>query len=190
MSTAMFKRILYATDMTDSSIVAAHFALCISNDYNAHLTILNVVPDEVEEMSANMNYDLSAHYESEQLNTFNEAEKRAVNAELVERIKNLCDKLKAQINGCLVCPDISIRAGNTVEQILLEAEQDGSDLIITGTSRHSVFDNLLLGNVAKELVQKSPVPVITIPLAENLSSSERSASQLTQAVEDEPKLCS
>ena len=165
MQKSLFKRILYATDMSDRAIVSSHYALRMSHDYNAHLTIVTVIPDEIEEMSANMSYDLSSHYGKDQLDRFTSDtidENRKV---LTERINSICSKMKTQLGDCLVTPNVSIRCGDTVEQILLEAETDQSDLIIVGTNRHNLLDKIMLGNVAKEVVLKSQVPVITIPLA-------------------------
>jgi nucleotide-binding universal stress UspA family protein len=166
MGASMFNRIVYATDMTDSSIVASHYALRLSNECNAHLSIISVIPDEVEEMSANMSYDLAAHYDKDVLDAYTSDEVDNSRAMLIKRINALCTKLKRQLHDCKVRPNVSIRSGDPAEQILLEAEKEDADLIVVGTGRHNLLDRFLCGSVAKEVVQKSPVPVITIPLAQ------------------------
>ena len=70
-------------------------------------------------------------------------------------------------------PHVTIRAGDPVEQILLEAETDESDLIVIGSRAHSLFDNILIGSVAGGVVKKSVVPVITVPLSKLLLSDYR-----------------
>lgn len=193
MRKSMFQRILYATDMTDNAIVASHYALRLSHEWNAHLTIVSVIPDEIEEMAANMSYDLAAHYDKDTLDAYNNKEADQSRAALVDRINTLCSKLKTQLGDCLVCPEVAIRIGDPVEQILLEAENDGSDLIIIGSVRHNLFDSLLFGNVTREVIEKSPVPVISIPLAESTASAERYADLVDPMLgigKDDLKVCS
>lgn len=49
---------------------AACYAFSLAYEYGAELTVVNVVPDLVEEMSAGMGYDPASHFgsgEAEQL---------------------------------------------------------------------------------------------------------------------------
>ena len=173
MNTSFFKKILYATDMADDSIFAFHYAMRMSLDCNAHLTIIYVTPDEIEEMSANMSYDLSSHYDKEYLDTFNRDIITKSKEMLVKKINDQCKKINKQLSGCSVMPQVTIRTGDPVEQILLEAETDESDLIVIGSRGHSLFDNILIGSVAGGVVKKSGVPVITVPLSKLLLSNDR-----------------
>ena len=173
MNTSFLKNILYATDMADDAIFAFHYAIRMSQDYNAHLTIIYVTPDEIEEMSANMRYNLNSHYDKEYLDTFNRDIVAKSKELLVKKINDQCKKINKQLPGCSVMPQVKIRTGDPVEQILLEAETDESDLIVIGSRGHSLFDNILIGSVAGGVVKKSGVPVITIPLSKLLLSNDR-----------------
>lgn len=173
MTTSLAKKILYATDMSDDAIFACNYAMHMSQDCNAHLTIIHVTPDEIEEMSANMSYDLSSHYDKDYLDTFNRDSITKSKDTLIKKINDQCNKINTQLPGCRVKPQVTIRTGDPVEQILLEAETDESDLIIIGSRGHSLFDNILIGSVAVGVVKKSGVPVITVPLSKLLLSDER-----------------
>lgn len=61
------ERILYAMDMSDDAAEVANYAVHLALNCNAHLSIVNVIPSRVEEMSANMGYDLAVHYESKSI---------------------------------------------------------------------------------------------------------------------------
>jgi len=173
MNTSLIKKILYATDMSDDAIFACHYAMRMSQDCNAHLSIIHVAPDETEEMSANMSYDLSSHYDKEYLDTFNEDNISRSQSALIKKINDQCNKINPQLSGCEITPQVTIRTGDPVEQILLEAEADGYDLIVIGNRGHSLFDNILIGSVAGEIVKKSGLPVITVPLSKLLLSNDR-----------------
>ena len=173
MRTSFFKNILHATDLADDAIFALHYAMCMSHACNAHLIIIYVAPDEVEEMSASMSYDLRSHYDKEYLSTFNKDKITKSKDKIIKKINAQCEKINMQFSGCSVTPQVIIRTGDPVEQILLEAETDESDLIVVGNRGHSLFDNILIGSVTQGVVKKSGVPVITVPVSKLLLSRER-----------------
>lgn len=164
MRTRLFERILCAMDMSDNAAEAANYALRLALNCNAHLDIVNVIPSRVEEMSANMGYDLAVHYDSNSLEAFNKKDIEQRRNILTNRIQTICDEIRSQLNDCPVPPKISIRTGHTVEQIMLEAKKEESDLIVVGTREHNVLDNILIGSVARGVMKESDVPVVTIPL--------------------------
>lgn len=165
MNQPLFKRILYATDMSENAAAAAYYAIRLAHDYKAHLTIVNVATDVIEEMSANMRYDLASHCDKDFLDTISQDSIDKNRKNLMDRIHTVYTGIKNNIPGCQVEPEVSIRMGNTVEQIVLEAQVDNSDLIVVGARGHSMLDEILVGSVARGVVKKSPVPVVTIPLA-------------------------
>ena len=164
MNTSLFKRILYATDMSDNAVAAAHYAMRLAHDYQAHLTIVNVATDVVEEMSVNMRYDLASHCNKDFLDTINQDAMDKHRKALIDRMHTVYTKIKNTIPDCQVEPEVSIRVGNTAEQIVLEAQTDSSDLIVVGARGHSMLDEILVGSVARGVVKRSHIPVMTIPL--------------------------
>lgn len=165
MNQSLFKRILYATDMSDNAVVAAHYAMRLAHDNKAHLTIVNVATDMVEEMSMNMRYDLASHCDKGFLDTINQDAIDKNRKALLDRIHTVYTEIKNTIPDCEVEPEVSIRVGNAAEQIVLETETDYSDLIVVGARGHSLLDEILVGSVARGVVKRSHVPVMTIPLA-------------------------
>ena len=164
MKTSLFNRILYATDMSTNAQAAAHYALSLAHDYRVHLTIVNVIPDKVEEMSAILGYDLAAHYDDENIQSFFKDGINESKQKLTERIQTLCDQTASGRSNCPITPEVLIRVGHPVEQILQAAEEEQSDLIVVGARGHSMLEDILAGSVARGVVKKSRVPVLTIPL--------------------------
>ena len=164
MKTSLFDKILYATDMSDNAKAAAHYALSLAQDYSAYLTVVNVIPDVVEEMSAIMGYDLAAHYDKENLKSFSKDSIDENKKILIEKIHTLCDETGSRINNCMITPKVLIRIGHPVEQIMQVAKEEEPDLIIVGSRGHSMLGDLLVGSVARGVVKNCHVPVLTIPL--------------------------
>ena len=53
--------------------------------------------------------------------------------------------------------------GPTVETILQEAEDLDVDMIVVGSHGHGAMYKLLMGSVTKEILRKSPYPVLMVP---------------------------
>jgi nucleotide-binding universal stress UspA family protein len=58
--------------------------------------------------------------------------------------------------------DTAVAIGETAEMVIRVAEEYGADLIVVGTHGQSPLEDLLISNVAKALVRRSPVPVTTV----------------------------
>lgn len=164
MNQPLFQRILFATDMSDNAVHAARYAVRLAHDHQAQLTVVNVVTDEIEEMSANMRYDLAAHCDQDCLDAIGSDTVKKGKEALTERIRTVYSEIIDSIDGCQVHPEVAIRAGDPVQQIVDEARICEADLIITGARGHGLLDEILVGSVARGVVKKSPVPVLTIPL--------------------------
>ena len=58
--------------------------------------------------------------------------------------------------------------GGTTEMILKEAEKLNIDMIIIGHHEHGVFYKLFFGSVASAVVRKSEIPVLLIPITDQV----------------------
>jgi nucleotide-binding universal stress UspA family protein len=54
-------------------------------------------------------------------------------------------------------------APGVAEEILLQADRVGADLIVLGTHGRSGFDRLVFGSVAEKALRRSKLPVMTVP---------------------------
>ena len=159
------KKILYATDLSESAKYAMTWAMSLAEKYDAAITTLHVMPDLVEEMSGQMGYDLTAHFGAEKLESFNKEGISAARESVVNRIKNVSQETKDELPSCrLDLNHIIIKTGHPVHEILSAVNEGGYDLVVMGSHGHGFFDTLLLGSVARGVVQKCPKPVLTIRL--------------------------
>jgi len=160
-------KILYATDLSESAKSALGWAMSLAEQYDAEITVIHTIPDMIEEMAASVGYDLSAHFDIAQLTELNEeGQSNALNA-IKERIKSVCGEVKEDYPSCRMDLNrIIIKAGHPVEEILSAATDGKFDIIVMGKHGHSMINDFLLGSVARGVVHKSTVPVLTVRLPE------------------------
>ncbi len=141
------------------------WALSLAEQYDAAVTIVHVMPDLIEEMSGAMGYNLSAHFGADQLASFNEEGRSKAMASVKERIKAVCSEMTDELPSCRVdLNHIVIKAGHPVREIVTAAADGEYDLVVMGKHGHGLIDGFLLGSVARGVVQKCEVPVLTIKL--------------------------
>ncbi|NNC48950.1 MAG: universal stress protein [Flaviramulus sp.] len=91
----------------------------------------------------------------------NERERRAL--ELKKEHKILQD-YSHTINNKGVNASSLLVQGPTVETLLFEVEKLHIDLIIMGNNKHSFIYKVFLESVSNEIVKKSKIPVLLVPL--------------------------
>jgi arsenite transporter len=158
-------RILYATDLSESARQAMVWALNLATTYQASLAVLHVMPDLVEEMAEQMGYDLAAHFGAEHLDSFNNQGRQSAEQRVRDRIGSVLLEVQAELKlGRGPDTDIIIKVGRPVREILATVQEGEYDLVVMGTHGHGFIDELLIGSVARAVVQRSPKPVLTIRL--------------------------
>jgi nucleotide-binding universal stress UspA family protein len=158
-------RILYATDLSESAKPAFFWAMSLAEQYDAEISIIHVIPDMVEIMSGSMGYDLSIHFDAVELSTYNKEGQSRAMASVKERVKNVYDEMKDELPSCRVdLHHIVIRSGDSVQEIIAESVSNNYDMVVMGSHGHGVIEGFLLGSVARGVVNKCVVPVLTIKI--------------------------
>ncbi len=154
------KKILYATDLSESAKAAMIWAMSLAEKYDATITIIHVIPD-----LASMDYDIAVHFSVDQLTRINtEGQSKAMDS-IKERVKSVCEDIKNDLPSCRVdLNHVLIKAGHPVQEIITAVDDGEYDVVVMGTHGHSLIGDLLLGSVARGVVHKSKVPVLTIKL--------------------------
>jgi nucleotide-binding universal stress UspA family protein len=137
------KRILHATDYSENAIPALNYAFNISKKLNASLFVIHV-------------------YDSLPLGLDGEKNNKHLNI-----LTEFCEK---HYDGDIEELDISFDAiedKSIVHAILKKSYSLNADLIISGTKSEKVIKELLLSNKAKQLIEKAPCPVLTVPKEQN-----------------------
>ena len=167
------KKILYATDLSDSAVHAFSYAVSLANLYGAGITILHVLSEfPGEDFITNMiNTDT---WEEIKNRHYSEARdqligKRRDRAALKEVLEALSEEVKA--NGedqNFDTDEVLIKRGTPAEIIVETAKELSCDLIVMGTHGHSAITDVLIGSTAKRVVRQSTIPVLVIRLSEAL----------------------
>ena len=159
------QKILYATDLSKSAKAALTWAITLAEQADATVSVVHIIPDVIEEMSASMGYDLAAHYDIDRLAGLNDEEQSKATDSVKERIKEVCIEMKDDFPSCRQdFNEIIVKAGHPVQEIIDTAVTGNFDMVVMGTHGHSFIDDLLLGSVARGVVHKCPIPVLTIRL--------------------------
>lgn len=152
-----FKNILVAIDFNDSVGELINYAEGIASKFGAKIWVLHVAapnPDFV-------GYEPGPQY----IRDFRAEELR----EEHRKLQNICD---AFIDPEVECEALLIQ-GSTVESVIDEAGKLQCDLLIVGTHKHSFFYNLLSENVSLELLKKTEIPLLAIPIEEPDEEKDR-----------------
>ena len=141
------KRILYATDLSESSSIGMEYAVALARAAGAQLTVLHVI-DEQDRML--WGPALVAYLD------------RAKLAE--ERRHSLDDFIKQQ-----KVPDVTAEAvtleGKPFRRIVEFAEVQSIDMIVLNLQSKGIVERALLGSTAERVVRLAHAPVLSIPVA-------------------------
>lgn len=153
------RNILLPTDGSTPALVATKKAVEMAKERGATLIILKVTEQtpmmDVERMS-----------EASALN-------RPVGGDGVNYAQELASMEK-------VPTKVLIKEGPVVGEIIRTAEEEGSELIVMGTSSLRGLNRLYLGSVAKSVVNQAPTSVVVIkPTAEEIKSVHELVREVT-----------
>ena len=163
--TPKINKILCPTDLSQNAQIALSYAMDLAEKYGAELTLLHVIPDILQEMTASMGFDFAAYFGQDQLDPFTEEGFATAEKAIRKRIREACEEVKNEMTHCpLDTSHIIILKGHPVQQIVETVAKDNFDMVVMGTQGQSRLDDILLGSVARGVVQKCSKPVLTVPL--------------------------
>jgi nucleotide-binding universal stress UspA family protein len=140
----MFKRILVATDFSETADAAWRLAADLARTHDADVVLLHA-HSEMPVYSETAFLDLEHVYEEQ---------RRWARASLEERAA------AANTAGLRVTP--LVRVGAAAEAIAGTAADERVDLVVVGTHGRGGLDRLLLGSVAERVVRQAPCPVLVV----------------------------
>lgn len=164
------KKILYATDLSETAAHAYAYAVSLANMYDASISILHVLAGfSGQEFVVNMIpatawEDIKArHYAEAKTNLIG---KKRENVAIREVLEAFSDQAKNEVNdNKTVTDEVLIKKGVPSEVIMETAQELNCDLIIMGTHGQGAITGMLIGSTAKRVVGKSPIPVLVIRLS-------------------------
>ena len=150
-SDTSYQKILVAVDGSDTSILAANYAISLAEKYNVELIILNVLHlRTLRQISSS--FITAPTFGLEQVKKIEEDAKR-----WVDDIRK-----KADQKGLISETKIIEEAASIVGSIVEFAENEKVDLIVVGTRGSTGFRRMLLGSVAKGVVTYAHCQVLVV----------------------------
>jgi nucleotide-binding universal stress UspA family protein len=157
------KKILYTTDLSKNARHAFSYAASIANRYDAGVTILHVLED-ISPTTDSLVINIIGEEEWGALRTRNEKE---VLDKLQSRLAKFCDEVQAELPACpFITDSIIVKIGSPVDEILLEVEDKGYDMVVMGAHGHSALANALMGSTSRRVVRRCKTPVLVVRLPE------------------------
>jgi nucleotide-binding universal stress UspA family protein len=153
-----FKKILYATDLTDNSAYAFRYAVGLSQQHAAKIHILHVL----EEIRRSI---IAAYFDMEKLQEMREKGKDEVMDQIRKRLEIFCQRELLDAPQCRdLVASIEVVEGDPAAEILRKADDMGADLVVMGTHGKGFLEHAFLGSVAEKVLHRIKIPVFTIPI--------------------------
>ena len=164
------KKILYATDLSETAAHAYAYAVSLANMYKASISILHVM-DEFSGREYVVNMIPAAAWEDIKARHLAEAKTNLIGKkrdniairEVLEAFSNHAKSENDEQND--IADEILIKNGKPADVIMETAQELNCDLIVMGTKGQGAIADILIGSTAKRVVGKSPTPVLVIRLS-------------------------
>jgi nucleotide-binding universal stress UspA family protein len=144
------RTILCPVDLSDQSAHALAWAMAIAARHGSRVTVLTAVdPLLATAAKVRLTTDLV------------ETESRPA---LREFVRSLVPETASWAPPI----DMDVRVGDPPEIIVGAAARGQADLIVMGTHGLGGFRKLLLGSTAEQVLRRTPIPVLTIPIGDSL----------------------
>jgi len=150
-----FRHILYATDFSENAEYACSYAKSVANQYNAEITLLHVIKEELPDfMIFDAGMDRTSKEVSNRLTMQKELDKEQKD-QIISRIESEYS-LKTGIKRYIV------EKGNPVKVIISVVEEEACDLLVMGFKGRSTFEDFLMGDTIRRVISKVKIPVLVI----------------------------
>ena len=163
------KKILYATDLSESAVHSFSYAVSLANMYGAGITILHVLAEfPGEEFIMNMvdtdtwNEIKMRHYSEARDQLIGKKRDHVAIKEVLEAFSE--GAKAAGEDQAFVTDEILIKSGAPAETIVETAKEQNCDLIVLGTHGHGLIADVFIGDTTKWVLKHSPIPVLVIRL--------------------------
>lgn len=168
------RKILYATDLSQSARYAFAWAVNLANQYQAKLVILHVISEDPGLDRHVIGYISEADWEEIKNRHFEDARstligKKREGVAIREVLDQFCEDMRTSLGeDCQFETDESlVKVGHPVEQILHVAEDRKCDLIVMGSHGYGVLKDAMMGGTARRVLRRSKKPVLLVRLPED-----------------------
>ena len=140
------RKILYATDFSDSSAPASAYARTLATLSGAPIHVLHVIGELADSRRSRIPQEAFERFEKE------------IEIQVVKEMEAFCKKHLGEEIACTT----EIAIGHPFEVIIETAQKHKVDLIIMGTHGRTGIEHVLVGSTAERVVRRSPIAVLTV----------------------------
>ena len=156
-------KILYATDLSETSNFAFSYAASVANRYDASIVIMHVIKD-VTTGSEDLITNVIGEEKWKEILGRNKLD---VINKIRKRLENFCEETRNEMSGCpFLVENIIVKLGNPVDAIVKEADKEVYDMVIMGAHGHGAIAGTVMGSVSRRVLRRTKKPVLVIRLPE------------------------
>ena len=154
------KTILYATNLGPEAPYVFRYAVSQAQHYQAKIVVLHVI-EPLGPFARNL---VEQYLSKEKSTEIQEKSKKYVIDQIKSRLSTFCEKETCTLSeGNDLVQNIAVIEGQPADMILKQAKEQSADLIVLGTHRKTrMSPSGLIGSTARQVVNGSTVPVLTI----------------------------
>lgn len=166
-------RILFTTDLTETSRDVFEHAVALAVRTDAMITILHVL-ESGPTQAMNTLTDLIGREAYEKMKKDNEAFARNVLLGKQKELPLIRDALKRISPAAFsrleegenrdIVDSIEVRVGHIPEEVLRIVDERSIDVIVMGHRRRSMIMKAVLGSTVKTILKESKIPVYLVPI--------------------------
>ena len=165
-------KILYATDLSESSIHALAYAISLADHYKAAITILHVLYEDSNKEGIIRTVLSDKQLTDIKKRRYSEAREQLIgkkreDVQIKELIQAVTEKIiQESENQNFITDEIIVERGLPGEVILETAKNRNCDIVLVGSHGHKGISGVLMGSTASRVVKLSKIPVLVINLPE------------------------
>ena len=156
-------KILYTTDLSETSNFAFSYAASIANRYDASINILYVIKDTTRSSEDLISNVIGEEKWKEILSR----NKMGIIDKIRQRLEEFCEQTRSEMSGCpFLVEKILVELGNPVDEIVQEAAKEEYDVVIMGAHGHGAIAGTVIGSVSRRVLRRTSKPVLVVRLPE------------------------
>lgn len=153
-------QILYAADLSPQCEDVLAYAIDLARQLGAKVRVVTVIEDERETSVV----EVDSHVPQDALNRYHDDRAKRVKEHLEAQIAAYAAE-RPDLKGDKTIYEIKVHEGEDVAQLVLdEAKAAPTDLIVLGSRGENPIMGLLFGSVVQEVIRKSELPVLLVPV--------------------------
>ncbi len=150
------RKILCPTDFSEFSDWALELALPMARWFKSEISVMHVVPRVL------MHPEYFPYMQEPVLPS----------PDVRNQAQEELDRYAERVRETGIETQVCLEEGDSVEELLVKAEQWPADLIVMGTHGRRGFERLVLGSVTEKVLRKAPCPVLTVCCAPKVDKAK------------------